>query len=355
MSSAEEKQRILIRNIYYMLAYAFQALHTDAFRSVETEPFENIHDLFAAILSKGIGQQLKQGLYRTYVGREDDLPVLRGQINFPGTIQNQIAHRQQLRCVYDEFSENNLLNQILKTTAQLLLQSADVRREYRRALRKELLFFGAVDTVDPRSIPWAALRFQKNNQTYQMLLGICQLVLQGLLLTETDGRHKLAAFLDEQRMCRLYEKFLLAYFKREHPELRAAAAQIPWALDGTASAAMPIMQSDISLQKGNRMLIIDAKYYARNMQIHYDRYMLHSQNVYQIYTYVKNKACVLERAGEQCDVAGMLLYAKTTDPIQPNGDFQLHGNRFFVRTLDLYAPFTAIRAALDEIAAAYFG
>jgi 5-methylcytosine-specific restriction enzyme subunit McrC len=53
-----------IKNIYYMLSYAFMTVNQCDFENVATEEFDKIHNLFAAILAKGIGQQLKQGLYR---------------------------------------------------------------------------------------------------------------------------------------------------------------------------------------------------------------------------------------------------------------------------------------------------
>lgn len=110
--ASNEKDNILVKNIYYMLSYAFKALRQDKFEKVGAESFDNAENLFAAILSNGIGQQLKQGLYREYIGREDDLPVLRGKLNMSGTIQNEIAHRRRLSCQYDELSENSLLNRI---------------------------------------------------------------------------------------------------------------------------------------------------------------------------------------------------------------------------------------------------
>ena len=61
---------ILIRNIYYMLSYAFTTLNQGGYENVETEEFENLHNLFAAILAKGISRQLKQGLYREYLSRK---------------------------------------------------------------------------------------------------------------------------------------------------------------------------------------------------------------------------------------------------------------------------------------------
>ena len=102
-----------------MLSYAFTTLNQGGYEDIATEEFENIHNLLAAILAKGIGRQLKQGLYREYLNQKETVTAVRGKIDIPGTIQNRLARRQVLTCEYDELSENNLLNQILKTTVTL--------------------------------------------------------------------------------------------------------------------------------------------------------------------------------------------------------------------------------------------
>lgn len=53
-----------------MLAYAFEILNQGGYEDIAVEEFENIHNLFAAILAKGIGRQLKQGLYREYIDKK---------------------------------------------------------------------------------------------------------------------------------------------------------------------------------------------------------------------------------------------------------------------------------------------
>ncbi len=142
-----------------------------------------------------------------------------------------------------------------------------------------------------------------------MLVSICYLVIKGLLQTNTDGTARLMDFFDEQRMCRLYEKFILEYYRKEFPELSASASQIPWALDDGMDAMLPVMQTDIMLRKNDRVLIIDSKYYEHTLQTQYDTRTLHSGNLYQIFTYVKNKEHELN--GLPHEVSGMLLYAKT--------------------------------------------
>lgn len=110
-----------------------------------------------------------------------------------------------------------------------------------------------------------------------------------MFITTDAGEYKLANFIDQQHMCRLYEKFILEYYSRHFPQLKVSASQIPWSVDDGIKAMLPIMQSDIHLQKGNTVLIIDAKYYSHTTQTQFDNHTIHSNNLYQIFTYVKNR------------------------------------------------------------------
>lgn len=343
---------ILIKNIYYMLSYAFTSLTQGGYENVEKEEFENIHNLFAAILAKGIGRQLKQGLYREYVERTESLATLRGKIDLNGTVKNKLIRQKVISCEFDELSENNLLNQIIKTTVMLLLRQKNVSSDHKSDLKKEMLFFSNVDDIDPTTIQWSRVRFQRNNNTYRMLTGICQLVLEGMLLTTDSGEYRLATFIKPELMSKLYEKFILEYYNQEHKELDASASRIPWGLDDGIDSMLPVMQTDITLTKGEKTLIIDAKYYSSALQQHYDRMTIYSNNLYQIFTYVKNKDAEFGDAPHE--VSGMLLYAMTDEEIQPDSSYQMSGNRISVRTLDLSRRFPEIAAQLDHIVEEHF-
>ncbi len=349
----KQNKHILIKNIYYMLAYAFQSLSQSNFDDVAAEEFDNVQNLFAAILGIGIGQQLKQGLYREYRNKVEDLPTMRGKIDMPGSIRHKVARERILTCEYDELSEDNLLNRILKTTVTLLMRSPEVEAEHKDLLKKEMRYFSDVSLIEPSSIPWERVRFHRNNQTYRMLISLCQFILQGMLLTTDHGENRLASFVDDQRMCRLYEKFLLEYFIREFPGLRVSASQINWALDDGSGTMLPVMQTDIMLSHLNKVLIIDAKYYSHTTQEQYGIYTLHSNNLYQIFTYVKNKDA--EFADRPHSVSGMLLYARTDESVQPDQSYRMGGNRIDVKTLDLNCPFAIISEQLDGIAEDFFG
>ena len=124
-------------------------------------------------------------------------------------------------------------------------------------------------------------------------------------------------------------------------------------MDDGIRAMLPVMQSDVMLTCRDQVLIIDAKYYTHTMQMQYDSHTLHSNNLYQIFTYVKNKEAELKNTPHE--VSGMLLYARTDEAVQPENTYLMSGNRISVRTLDLSCDFAEISAQLDAIAAAHFG
>lgn len=333
---------IRIQNIYHMLTYAFQILRGQGYVNCATEKFENTADMLAAILAKGVSVQIKRGLGRTYIEKAEPLSCLRGKIDVTQSVKQQTVIKQQLVCSYDEFSVDSYMNRILKTTMELLLRN-DIAKVRKKELRNLLFYFRDVGSVNTSCINWA-FHFNRNNQSYQMLMAVCYLIIKGLLQTTSDGSVKMMKFLDEQRMCRLYEKFIFEYFRKHYPQIKTTASQISWALDNGISALLPVMQSDIMLAHGNRILIIDAKYYSHNTQKKYDAISLHSNNLYQIFTYVKNKAV------EGGDVSGMLLYAKTDEAIQPDATYMMSGNKISVRTLDLDCDFFKISTQLNNIA-----
>lgn len=78
---------IFIRNIYYMLTYAFQDLRQNNYEDIAGEEFDNILDLFAEILFRGVSFQLKRGLHKDYIQQSDNLPTIKGKISINDTIK----------------------------------------------------------------------------------------------------------------------------------------------------------------------------------------------------------------------------------------------------------------------------
>jgi len=340
-------KNIPIKNIYYMLAYAFKEIKSEDDERIKGEEFENIYDLFAEILTKGVSYLLKQGLHKEYITKHEVISTLKGKLNLQETIKEKLAQRLRLACEYDEFTINNIYNQIIKSTIFILLSKNDVKTERKQKLRKLMLFFDEVEQINLKTIKWKSLRYDRNNRIYQFLHKICEFIVQSKLFSTEDGEILVQHF-SEKGIALLFQRFVLEYYRQEHPEYNANSKEIKWCFTECENnySNLPKMMSDIKLTGINgRDLIIDTKFYSKNMQENYGEKKIISHNLYQIFSYVMNED--KEHKGE---VDGMLLYARTDADLQPKGDYTTpDGNKIMIRTLDLSKDFEKIKKELDDI------
>ena len=171
---------IKIQNVYYMLAYVYQVLRDNGYTYLSSEEFDNMQNLLAAILSKGLANQIKRGLGREYIVQNELLVSPRGKINVTDTIKRAPFERK-VSCEFDEFSENSYFNRILKSTAVLMIHSEDVDVKIKKAIKRSLLFLEKVDCIPVSDIRWDVLNFDRNNASYKMLLNICYLIIYPLM------------------------------------------------------------------------------------------------------------------------------------------------------------------------------
>ena len=338
-------REIPVRNIYHMLCYAFRTLRQAPYRTAGTERFEHAEDLFAEILQIALSQQIKSGLYREYRDRTESLAGLRGRLLMPGTLQNKAALRQELCCEFDELTEDNLFNRILKAAALTLRQSPLVADSRRRRLGRLCLALEQVSECDPARIDWSALTYHRDNLNYRMLAFLCRLILEKRIYGPDESGEPRESFLSEEKFWWIFQNFLLNWFKFHHPELMPAPEGIAWALDAPAGdALLPAMMTDIVLHlPGGRRMILDAKFYQDVLQERFGKSSWHSAHVYQLFSYVKN----MDRRNTGL-VSGILVYAQTNEGAQ-RALYRISGNDIGIVTLDLSRTFPEIHAALEAI------
>lgn len=339
---------IAIRNIYVMMAYAFRTIRSEGDDRIMAEHFDHIHDLFAEILVRGVGTQVKRGLHRDYLAHSDSLATVRGRIDIARTAATRSTVRGRLVCDFDEYEPNTPHNQALKSVVVLLIRHGKVAAPRRDALRRLLPYLEEVTLIAPTSIRWNALTYHRANAAYRLLLGVCEMVVRGLLPTQDAGSTKLTSWVSDDAMSSLYERFLREYYTFHHPELSPSGTSVRWDYDESRARGadlLPAMRTDVTLRRGKHTLIIDAKYYSRSMQTSmWGKTTVYSANLYQMLTYVKNAD--VDRDGS---VSGLLLYARTEATDQPNLDVIIQGNRIGARTLDLNRPWDELSAQLQAI------
>lgn len=341
----KDYSKIPIKNIYYMLSYAWDILKPNNIKEkVEKINFDNIYNLLGSMLVNSVSKLVKKGLFHEYITIQDKVCRVKGQLKFNEMINQQCLISKKVVCEFDEFSTNNSLNGIIKYTLFLLLHNKDLDTSIKKDIKLLYLRFANIDFVKPEKNVRKNIIFNKINNNYILPYNISCLIYDGLLAKENGSEIEFGSFIKDSQMAKVFEKFVLNYYKKTTSKpLLAYSPIIPWQ-EEEKSVLLPIMRTDIVIEnrQKNIQLIIDTKYYSQILRNrnYSDEKKLISNNMYQINTYV-------EQSSFNGKVIGMLLYPLNT--IAVNDKFTLKGKEIHVRTIDLTAEWIEIKRFLDNI------
>ncbi|MGG5461185.1 5-methylcytosine-specific restriction endonuclease system specificity protein McrC [Clostridium sp. B9] len=342
--------KIPIKNIYYMLCYAWEMVDKSEEVSLGNEEFDNIYNLLCKMYIKELESLTKRGFNKYYLRNEEALSTLRGKINVSSSIKGQTLFSNKLICEFDEFSKDIRLNQILKTTLNLFLKAPNLDKGLREKLIKLRVYFSDINEIKLRKELFSSLRYNKHNNHYKVLINISQLLYEGLITNEENGDFTFAGFIKENQMAKLYEKFILNFYKvhLDKKVYKVHSPKIRWKLTGEVSdealELLPEMRTDIVIENKveKTQLIIDAKYYEEALVSSGwgSRKKIRTSHLYQILTYVNNS----DFDGE---VKGMLLYPTVNNDININ--FGINFKKIGVTTLNFTYRWEEISNSLEKI------
>lgn len=341
--------QIPIQNIYYLLCYAWNKLEESEIVDVNEIDSTELIDLFAKVLSNSCSRLLKQGLDRYYIEHEDVIMGIKGKFNFSATIKQNVLPLSKTACIYDEFDYDILHNQILKTTIGKLLRTKNLDSSLKDELHKIYLKLPPISEIVIRKSMFNQIRLHRNNYHYDFILKVCQIVNENLFIDETKGNYKFMDFTREEKaMARLFEAFVRNFYKVE-TDLSVSSDSITWQFESENIEdleMLPTMLTDITLQGKNQKIIIDTKYYKEAFQTRYDKQKINSNNLYQLFSYLKNQETDLEIT-KNCE--GILLYPSIHQDFEHTFKYENHKIR--VMSINLNQDWQQIRAYLLKIVA----
>src|SRR4030095_6193176 len=103
---------IPIRNLYYLLVYAWDCLDLLDPVEVGVQESPQMWDLFAALLAHGTRRVLRRGLSQSYAEVVEESSVVRGRIDVAETIKRLSLPRRKIWVQYEVLSEDDNVNRV---------------------------------------------------------------------------------------------------------------------------------------------------------------------------------------------------------------------------------------------------
>lgn len=339
---------IPIENIYYLLCYAWNTLDEKEKVKVSAEDSTELLELFTKVLINGTKILLKRGIEKNYVSETVEFAGIKGKLELGETIKSGLFLKQRTVCTIDEFSGNILSNRILLSTFYKLIKTVNLDQGLKRQLKPLIWMFSGIEPIEINQRLFKQVKLHRNNRFYDFLMKVCRLIFENTLPTEKPGEYYFVDFLrDEAKMNKLFELFLLNFYKREFPAWRVRSEQLSWqfaSANQNDMSFLPAMLTDISIDAPNKKFIIDAKFYRESLSSRYGTEKIKSVNMYQLFSYLLNQRSEDPLSWQ---TTGILLYPTTDLELDLSFLYQLHPIQ--IRTVNLNMNWREIDRRLRRI------
>ena len=340
--------KIPVRNIYYLLCYAWDHVGEGETVDVGSESFGGLVDLFAKVLNEGVARLVSRGLDRDYLAVHEDIRGLKGKLDLATTVRRNLLWNGKTHCAFDELSHDVAPNRILKATLRNLALVGGLDPEEKRRAVRLYRKLDAVSDIRMTSGHFGTVQIHRNNRFYSFLLHLCRIIHDNLLVNEEEGTAEFRDFReDEHQMGLLFQQFVKTFWERETEHL-VSAPTIQWfgaEASETDLRHLPRMRTDIVLGSPERTIIVDTKFYSSPLDRRFGVESPKSAHLYQIFAYVSNWAA--GASARDPEPEGWLLYAAV------DGDFDYHfllvGRRIRVCSIDLAREWREIEANLRRL------
>ena len=332
---------IPLRNIYFILSYAWKYYRPSDLKKVDTKDFRNETEFFAELFIIILSKYLKRGLHQDYILQRNSIQTIKGKVDFNNSMKLTSLGLKELECQYDEYSSNNEVNQLIYATMMTLLK-ANINADQKKSIKKKMVYFNGVTNVQVNRDLLSNIKPVRGNNTLNFLLSVSKYIHSNVGFDEQEGKFDLTDFA-QNGMGLVFENFVFNFYRTKLTSYSVRSGEmINWdSFD--QNGLYPTMKTDITIRKNDAVLVIDTKYYQNMFNSHYqspDRQKFISNNIYQLYTYINNFK-------SDKPVEGMLLYPNTSFTVR--NERIVSGKRMLINNVNLNREWKDIEAELISL------
>lgn len=300
---SEVERSIILKNLIYMLSYTKNLdikTNDNAELATEKNPFIEI---LIREFATSLFEALKRLTPKRYVREEENLNYLKGKIKFSENIRYNCTNQAKFYCEYDEFSENNLLNQLFLFVSTCLYNISN--NSYNKKTLKFIInYYSDISFVRFDKFKVRKIKLTRNQELFKKSFNLAKMFVEQ---TSVDlSKNKFENITLVWDMNKLFEEFIFELIKRKIPECKAIA-QKPKRLLKRENVTRRDTRIDILIQ--NPQVIIDTKY---KKFTNFDD--ISSADIYQVTTY-----CLLHNYKR-----ALLLYPQYDKKAPDIYDYQLN-------------------------------
>ena len=324
----------ILKNLIFMLSYTKKL----DIRTSDTAKLSNSKNPFIEILireyAKSLFECLKRITPKKYVREEDNLNYLKGKIKFTENIRYNCVNQSKFYCEYDEFSENNILNQLFLFVSTCLYNISNDSYN-KKTLKFIINYYSDIKLVRFNRFTAEKINLSRNQKLFKKPFNLTKMFIEKTSVDLSKNKFENINLIWD--MNKLFEEFVFEIMKKNESELgwKFTAQKCKKLLIGDENKKRNTYV-DIFAEKDNDKIIIDTKY-----KIFKGIDDFSNADVFQVSTY-----CLLHNTNK-----AVLIYPRWNKEVPNVPSFKLNTDekniKINFKTIDLC--YTNLKQHLEEI------
>ena len=198
--------KIGIPQLLSLACYAMGVYKPHEHKLFDFQKAQTLPDVLALALIAAARRAFGRGLMRGYLTEEDALHTVRGRIRFDEQIRRRYGIPLPVELRFDEFTEDILVNRLVKAAAARLRQMSLHSSEARRGLGWIAAILENVSLLEFRRRRVPEVRFDRLNEHYRHVVGLARLILLHSEFESFRGDVRASGFLIDMNV--LFQEFV---------------------------------------------------------------------------------------------------------------------------------------------------
>ncbi len=205
----------ILKNLIFMLSYTKKL----DIKTSDTAKLSNSKNPFIEILireyAKSLFECLKRITPKKYVREEDNLNYLKGKIKFTENIRYNCVNQSKIYCEYDEFSENNILNQLFLFVSTCLYNVSNDSYN-KKTLKFIINYYNDIKLVRFDKYKVKKIKLSRNQNLFKKPFNLAKMFIEKTSVDLSKNKFENITLIWD--MNNLFEEFVFEIMKRNENE-----------------------------------------------------------------------------------------------------------------------------------------
>lgn len=167
---------IPIRNIYYMLTYAWNHLQDAKIVNLDAIPANNLLDVLGHALNKYVLYLSRRGFELDNQPNTELISGVKGRVNLTQTLRGLHMIQGKTVSTFDDLNPDTLANEIIKSTLTVLIKNENLNKIIREESRSIRARMPEVKEINLSPLHFNKVKIRAGNRHYKFAISLCKFI-----------------------------------------------------------------------------------------------------------------------------------------------------------------------------------